>query len=90
MSTVEEVLRKMHSDFAKENPMESSKVGVFKIIYLNSFYCRKGVNISICRDCRFDYISAPPPHKTGILSNVKRLSLIRKARDFEMSNLIFI
>ncbi|XP_061172769.1 calmodulin-beta-like isoform X1 [Saccostrea cucullata] len=26
MSTVEEVLRKMHSDFAKENPMESSKL----------------------------------------------------------------
>uniref|UniRef100_K1R7V6 Calmodulin n=2 Tax=Magallana gigas TaxID=29159 RepID=K1R7V6_MAGGI len=29
MSTVEEVLRKMHSDFAKENPMESSKHSYF-------------------------------------------------------------
>jgi hypothetical protein len=29
MSTVEDVLRKMHSELAKENPMESSKVGCF-------------------------------------------------------------
>lgn len=82
----------MHSDFAKENPMESSKVGVFKITYLNSFNCRKGVKYHFPYTVTVDLTTfrPPPPHKTGILSNVKRLSLIRKARDFEMSNLIFI
>lgn len=43
MFIVEEVLRKMYLDFVKENFMELLKVGVFKIIYLNLFNCRKGV-----------------------------------------------
>lgn len=56
MFIVEEVFRKMYLDFVKENFMELLKVGVFKIIYLNLFYCRKGVNIFIYCDCWFDYI----------------------------------
>lgn len=91
MFIVEEVLRKMYLDFVKENFMELLKVGVFKIIYLNLFNCRKGVKnyflyIVIVDLIIFWFFF----YKMGILFNVKRLFLIRKVCDFEMSNLIFI